>query len=301
MLLSHNDDVQSLIKYANINDDYAKNPPTRDVEDLIAAEPDSILIGAADGDAICPAFDNVAAAGIPIFTLDLEMFCDSAETASYNDSVQCATAAARLAIAEANRRNEVLNVYVIQGDPAFSVAAQRRDGFVDTINAEADGMVTTLVSPFMTFAAGPAADAVISAFPAHPELNAAYEPGGGMVRGVIEGLRTIDQLKPVGDPDHVWVVCFGIYPETVAYVQDELTVDAWAEYSPWATCDTAIKAQFKSVILGKSTPSFIKTTGRMFAAVDMPKGAPEWESVWAYLVMEGADFAPQDFGIIDFP
>lgn len=201
-------------------------------EDLCALKPDSILIGALEGKAICPGIDKMAAAGIAGFSDDNRTYCDSMVTITWNDSVECSKAAARFAIEDAKRMNKKLNILIIQGAKGAVCTPQRVEGFTDTIKEEGEGWVTTMVSDYCGFAAGPAADAVMSTLPAHPEINGIYETGGGMIDGVIEGLRTLGQLKPMDDPGHIWVAMFGLYPEGTDYVAEKI-VDGWSVYSPY--------------------------------------------------------------------
>jgi len=67
--------------------------------------------------------------------------------------------------------------------------------------------------PLITVTQGPpteardelAMNAIMDAFPTHPELNAIYL-NGGMFDGTIQALKALDRYYPIGDPRHVvWV------------------------------------------------------------------------------------------------
>jgi len=274
-------------------------------EDLCAIKPDSILIGALEGKAICPGIDKMADAGIPGFSDDNRTYCDSMVTITWNDSVECSKGAARLAIADAKRMNKPLNILIIQGAKGAVCTPQRVEGFTDTIAEEGEGLVTTMVSDFCGFAAGPAADAVISILPAHPEINGVYETGGGMIDGVIEGLRTLGQLKPIDDPGHIWVCMFGLYPEGTDYVAEKI-VDGWSQYSPYVCAGTAILAQFKYVCLGKPVPHEIMILGKSYSTRDIVVGSDEWNALDGVIMKAmktgTGEIKPlTNFGFIEWP
>lgn len=270
------------------------------LEDLIAAKPDSILVGSIAERAVCPAFDKCTQAGIAMFTLDFETHCDSTVCKIYNDSWLAACAAARGAIEYAKENNRHLNVYVIAGFPGLSVSVLREGGFIETVAAEGPEWVSTLLSPYCDYVDAKAADAVMAGFPAHPELNGIWETAC-MSKGCIEGLRTIGRLHPAGDPEHVWVCGYCGFPEITAYLEEGL-MDGFVVHSPIITTCTAVKVQFTYVLQGKPVPKYICTTGAYVKGEDVI-GTPEWDDVWGNIIRWGEEVTTQnlvDWGVYEF-
>jgi ABC-type sugar transport system substrate-binding protein len=93
-----------------------------------------------------------------------------------------------------------------------------------------------------------AANIVIDNFTTNPDLNAVFVHGGSG-SGIIEGLKSIDRLLPVGDPDHV-TVCTNDEGTAIVNWTREGFIDAFGSHQSWDLIDGVVKQAFMSTVVG---------------------------------------------------
>ena len=268
------------------------------LEDLIDKQPDAVLIHPVDGKAVAPTVDKLAAANIPVFHLDVIIPSDGIVAYSRHYSTDMGRAAGRYALEMAEKLGKHLNVYIIYGLMSMEIAIERGDGFIDAVSERPD-LVTAIKGPDCGWTHAPATDAIMTAFPANPEYNAVYEMGS-MGKGVVEGLRAIDRLTEVGDPDHVIVIA-NDEEKAVCGMVEERWIDAVVTHSPHHEIDTAMKQMFTSVILGKPVGNIV-TLSTTLTSEDA--GTPRWGVTWGVLMADEVpweEWPMLDLGMIEWP
>ncbi|MBN1862111.1 MAG: hypothetical protein JW790_00495, partial [Dehalococcoidales bacterium] len=147
----------------------------------------------------------------------------------------------------------------------------------------------------------PAADAVMSIVPANPEINCIFE-AGGMLGGVIEGLRSIGQLYPVGHPDHIFVIGLNDDGRAPEYLE-EGWIDGAIEHSTYKSCSESFKMFLMYTCMGESLP----VRDQVMDSVVYNQsffGTDTWELSWDVLVRAGVpmDQIPLiDWGYLPIP
>ena len=241
------------------------------METIIQQKPDAILIFPVDGNALVPVCEKAVEAGIPVFNIDAPVNSEVITCyVTYNDW-NIGKACADWLIN--NTGDEKINVYVLWGAFSMDIAHWRHDGFVDELKKYPE-KVTIMEGPDCGWQSEKAMDAIMSAWPSHPELNAIYQPGG-MTEGVVEAFRSLDRLYPAGDPKHVYFCTSDEDPSNMKGLREGY-IDIIATHSHWVMMDIAVKAILNKVILGREVPKIIRipSVGVTLDNVDDP--GPEW-------------------------
>ena len=228
------------------------------VEDQIAVQkPDCILMQPCSEALLAPVVDKASDAGIPTIAWDFDIFADNTVSCvrDYFIGDYGSNLLGEYFIELAERTGEHIYVFEIWGDMAVESSQHRHQGFHAAVDAHPD-LITVIESGDKGWwSVEAAADYVIDAFTAHPELNGTYQHGGGSA-GSLEGLRAIGRLLPIGDPDHVYISTND--SDTLGAIEmDAGTVDAFANHGGWHLSDVAVKIAFTHVVLGQPVPRFV--------------------------------------------
>ena len=156
----------------------------------------------------------------------------------------------------------------------FECCTSRTDGFHSIVDP--DPNIDVLVGPDCKANDELTMNAMLDAFPTHPELNAYYGNGGAFF-GVQEALKAMDRYYPIGDPRHVIWTGQDDFPTGLDAIHAGFC-DGLGHNSAWFNGDNTGQAIVNYLMLGKSVPKAIR--GPMYAVtpenVDKPayKGAP---------------------------
>ena len=208
---------------------------------------DAFMLLPIDTVSLIPKIEEITDKGIPCFSWGVIIPGPALVASCARDYVALGEAAGRAFAEYAEERGEPITVYELWGMYGHLDAEQRHEGLHNILDEHP--LVTVMESGECQFMAPLATDAIITTFSAHPEWDAIYDMGN-MAAGVIEGLRTIDRLYPIGDPKHVFVSCQDASPEAMTGLKDGY-VDVVTPHSPWDETDVLIKAIFHYVILGQ--------------------------------------------------
>lgn len=275
------------------------NTQVSQLEDTLGRSPDAVLIYPLDGQAVGPVVDRYGDAGIPVFNEEGTIPSEAVVTQVTHDMHLMGETAGKFAIETAKKIDKQLTVYVLYGDLRMGeVAITRGQGFLDAV-ADSE-WVTAVEGPDCGFTDAPAADAVISTFPANPELNGVYEMGC-MAFGAAEGLRTIEKLYPVGDPNHIFFVGNDEFQPVCELIEDGW-VDGVVSHSPYKELTTCVKVMFTNVILGEEVPDKIIIPSVIVSSDDV--GTEVWDLTWGNIMRRGTPFDELpvgDWGIFPTP
>jgi len=220
------------------------------IEAAIEKNVDAITINPVDSAGTAPAIDKCGQAGIPVFTLGVTSSSSYVTCNVAYDYAKQAASMGDVIVAQAEELGKHLYVYELWCPMSYSVCVDRSNAFNEAVKD----------NPLITVTQGPpcealddlAMNAIMDAFPAHPELNAICLEGG-MYAGTKEALKALNRWYPVGNPDHVvWTGCDG-FPVAVEASRDGY-IDGIGLNSPWAVGDTAAKLVLNHVCLGESVP-----------------------------------------------
>jgi len=224
-----------------------------DLEDLIVKKPDGVIIHPVDGDAAAPGADKLTAAGIPVFNYDVEVMSDNVLSFTTHNNVTMWKVIGEWTVDHFDKKGIPGVIYECQGAMEMRITGERHQGFLEAVEGSNVSLIT---GPDCAWADEECTNAVLAYVGAHPEVNGIYTHGG-MLKGASEGLRSLDRLYPVGDPDHVVAVTVDANDSTCALIRDGWA-DAVTDHSPWEQTDCCTKAAFHYVILGNPVPEYIE-------------------------------------------
>ena len=252
--------IKSLIKRSGA--DYISFDPGMDaqkqiayVEDLIAVKhPDAIIIMPVDEHMLAPVCEKAMAAGIDVYVWGFDLITDVGKgkvTTVCRDWEHGGTdLIGQYFVDYARKSSKRLNIYEVWGLRSQDLCQERHRGLHKIVDQ--CELITVTESPDCKWSDEIAANLVMDAFTAHPELNALYCQGGGGT-GAIEGLSAIGRLVPPDDPKHV-LCAFNDCDTRTVEVLDAGKIDAFGTHQAWDLCDVAVKLAFLHTILGQPIP-----------------------------------------------
>ncbi|MCK4696897.1 MAG: sugar ABC transporter substrate-binding protein, partial [Dehalococcoidia bacterium] len=226
------------------------------VEDCAAVtKPDAILMQPMNEALLAPAADKAWAAGIPVFSWDFDLYSDHT-VCTIHDHFRGdfgSNLIGEYLVNIAESEDKQINVFEIWGDMSVDSSHARHEGFHSAVDGhplitvtESGDLGWTSVELCSTY--------VMDAFTANPELNATYQHGGGCA-GSIEGLRAIDLLLPIGDPNHV-IIATNDSDSAGMLEMDNGFLDAFLNHGGWHISDVTPKIAMTYVCLGQPVPRF---------------------------------------------
>lgn len=253
------------------------------IEDQVTAgATDCIIILPVEEDLLVPACEWAMASGVPVFTWDTGFQPNKIVSSVHSDYAgpSGSSVLGDYFVQVAEETGEHIYIYEIWSVRAMAMFQERHAGFNRPLTDHP--LITVMESPDNMSLDAMATEFVMDAFTTHPELNGIYLQGGGGA-GVIEGLRAMGRLFPMGDPDHVITTMNDIETPVAAGLREGI-VDACGTHSPWELTDTVIKVAFTNVILGQPVPNDIRLDMKLVTGdnIDTLKlfGAPaDWTSM----------------------
>lgn len=214
---------------------------------MVRGDIDAVMLLPVETVGMIPKVEEMADKGIPCFNWSVLIPGPAPVSGSGLDYVKAGEMSGRAVAEYAEARGEPITVYWIWGSIGQTSSIEMTQGFHNILDPHP--LVTVVESPPCDWVPANATNAIIDTFSVHPEWNAISEMGA-MISGIIEGLRTIDRLYPIGDPRHVFVGSQGGEPSTMQYFEDSL-LDSCVLRDPWDETDCCIKSIFHYVILGQ--------------------------------------------------
>ena len=229
------------------------------LEDLAAVRRPDILVNHTCSEwGTVPAIDRCAAAGIQIYSYDLPLFSDNVQSHVHHwheGPLGSGINGEKFVeiVEETGQPLTILEVWCVR---ALLFSLQRHEGFYNAIKPLIDtGQITLIESIDNMGSEETAATIVIDNLTAHPEIDAIYMQCGGQA-GVISGLRAMEKLKPIGDPEHIIVNTYeGATPVMAEMVKGN--IDYVATHGPWDVCDLMVKVVLWDAVCGVDMPQDI--------------------------------------------
>ncbi|MBN2186551.1 MAG: sugar ABC transporter substrate-binding protein [Dehalococcoidia bacterium] len=279
-------------EYVSYNPDFDPQAQMAEVEDVITAGVDAIMIVPVDTELMKPSLEAAEAAGIPIFNYEMMMNSDKITYRQEPDSVELGRVCAEEFIKYAKSTGEHYYVYEIWGVMQMAGTQRRHQGLHEVLDQYPD-IVTVLESPACDYTPDLAMAAIMDTFPTHPELNAVIEQGS-MVQGVVEAFRSLGILHPVGDPNHI--PFFGIDDDAGAC---KAIRDGWCDgvtsHSPHENMDVVTKALLTKVCCGRDIPKEVLIPGHWITIENLDEPDYGAKKIWGEMPLD--DFA--QWGILD--
>lgn len=177
----------------------------------------AILISPVDDKAGSKLVEDANAAGIPVATVDSHVTQGGdVVIQSETDNYECGVAQANAMIERAD--GAPLKVLVVQGLKGSTAAAQREEGFRDTVAGESN--IEIVAEAYGAWSGTDSQQAVLNAFQSTPEINAIFNTSDVNTVGTVEALRQLDKLYPVGDPDHILMTSNDGFPYGLDFIRE---------------------------------------------------------------------------------
>lgn len=279
-------------EYKSYNPDFDPQAQMAEVEDVITAGVDAIMIVPVDTALMQPTLEAADAAGIPVFNYEMMMDSEKITYRQEPDSVELGNVCAEEFIKYAKSTGDHYNVYEIWGVMQMAGTQRRHQGLHEVLDQYPD-IVTILESPACNYTPDLAMAAVMDTFPTHPELNAVIEQGS-MVQGVVEAFRSLGILYSVGDPKHI--PFFGIDDDAGACkaIRSKYC-DGVTSHSPHENMDVVTKALLTKVCCGRDIPKKVLIPGHWVTLENLDNPQYGAEKTWGEMPLD--DFAR--WGILD--
>lgn len=241
--------------YTDAQGDTAKQ--VSDVEDIIAKDPDVILLAPREFEGLVPALEAAKAAGIPVVLIDRaakgEAGVDYTTLISANfiwEGQQCAQG-----LVERFGTEQPVNVVQITGTPGSSVAIDRQKGFEDELAKYPNfKIIATQNGEFTRSIAQAAMENIIQAH--GDEIDAVYGHDDECAIGAIQALKAAG-MKPGED---IAIYGVGGFKDAAVCIQAG-EMDGTVLCSPFFG-PTALDAAEK-IAAGEEVPTFIENPGYM--------------------------------------
>lgn len=221
-----------VLPMTDANNDAAKQ--ITDVTTLLGQGVDGLFIIVLDSKAIKPALDRAEEAGVPVVAMEQGPLEGKVAITVRGDSVL-------MGIHACEELGELLKgkgkVLELQGDLAGEIGVDRSKGFNDCMAEKYPGI--TVVSRPTEWAQEKATTAARTVLSTDPDVNGIYlHSDSAMLPGVVEVLKRLDRLAPVGEEGHIPLVTidgspFGLEQLREGYVDTILAapLEDYAKYS----------------------------------------------------------------------
>jgi len=218
------------------------------MEDLITVQkPDVIIFQSVNEKMLVPAVEKAAVAGIPSVIWDIDVFTDKKVSFILHDFAgeKGSNQVGKYFADRATKANKKLHILEIWGQRSLQTAQDRHTGFHKGVDS--CELIKVTESEDSNWSPEKAADIVANSLTADPTINAVFSHGGE-APGVVQGLRSINRLLPLDDPNHVIVATNDIDPLVAKSIDDGL-VDACGSHQACDLMDVATQVAFHHVVL----------------------------------------------------
>ena len=265
------------------------------VEDLYNLQPDALILWSIEESMMLPILNQYQAAGIDVYQEDHEILSPVIIGCSRHSGLGMGRSGGIFAMETAQKLNKQFKALVINGNLAATPGILRPLGFKTIAYDNPQWLTVILESVQCMWQDAPAQDATMDIMPSHPEINCIFEPGG-MLGGVIEGLRSLGMLYPVGDPNHIFVIGLNDDGRAPAYLE-EGWIDGAIEHSTYKTCGESFKMFLFYTCMGQSLPVRDQVLDSViYTPADM--GTEMWNLSWDVLARDGVPM--EEIPIIDW-
>lgn len=242
-------------KFTVYNAENKAETQAQQAQDIIVLQPDVVLLKPVDSSAIVPSVVNLNKEGIPVICIDTGAD-DGGEVLTLITSDQMKIGAVDAQYL--SQKYDEVYVASMMGPLESSIAQQRQDGFEKA--AEEAGNVHVLEDAKFdcTWDTNIAYTNTLDALQRHPEINAVWVMGDGMLTGVVAALKDADRYVPYGEEGHVAVVGVDATSDCLQLIR-EGAIDGSSEHNAAIHSDVAVRVII-DYLHGYSVPSDILFT-----------------------------------------
>lgn len=209
------------------------------IEDALVLNPDVLVVKPIDAVGVVPSLQKANAEGIPIIALDTGVEGDvKLLTHIQTDQYSLGSLNAEYVSAVASKSGVDAKVVTVLGDITSTIARDRQRGFNET--AAKKGNVTILAETESKWDPNTAYTATTDMFTRFPDANAVFIQADCMQDGVMQALRELGRLVPLGEDGHVTVVSVDGDPSGVKYISEDFC-DQCTEHNAALHSDIAFK------------------------------------------------------------
>lgn len=208
-------------KLITINANSNSSQQLTDIQNLITQGIDYLVVSPLDGAAVVPGVKQALDAGIPVISVADDIKTDITMTMNLDHVDAGKQQAANLLDFLTEKYGEPQGKIIdVQGTPG-TVSTGLRDQGLRELLEEYPGIeiVATVNGEWTTESANKVVSDVIQA---HPDIDGIYTASGDMAVGSLRVLDVAGMLKPIDDPEHVWVGGINGDPNAIQYVRDGL-------------------------------------------------------------------------------
>lgn len=208
------------------------------IEDSITKGVDAILLAPNNSEELVAGVKKANDAGVPVVVLDGNVAegCEVLASCTFDNK-----AGGKMAAEHLMEIADPCSVLECTGATGAYHAVRRGGGFEDEMATDSSYKV---IANDCSWDAETAQNATVDILSSNSEVNAVFTHNGEMVRGVIAGLKQINQLKKVGEEGHVPVVCIDGTPAELDYIRDGY-LDATVEQNPFDMGALAVDVAYK--------------------------------------------------------
>ncbi|MCQ5129965.1 substrate-binding domain-containing protein [Butyricicoccus faecihominis] len=203
------------------NADNEADTQASQINDVIAAGVDCIVLAPVDADAMADSVTAINEANIPVTLIDRTVTEGKFVSVNQADNVQCGYQGATALVDQAKEQGidiKDLKVLELMGDQASTSGLERSQGFQQA----AKELGFTIVSSLPTYwQSDTAYNDTLDAFQADPNINAIYCASDGvMADSVINALDQMQLLKKKGEDGHIIITTVDGTPGVIDYIKD---------------------------------------------------------------------------------
>jgi ABC-type sugar transport system substrate-binding protein len=271
------------------------------VEDLYNMQIDALILWSIEESMMLPILNQYQTAGIDVYQEDHEILSPVIIGCARHSGLGMGRDGGFFAMETAQKLNKQFKALIINGYLGATPGIVRPLGFKTIAYDNPQWLTIVAESVECMWQDAPAQDATMDIMPAHPEINCIFEPGG-MLGGVIEGLRSLGMLYPVGDPNHIFVIGLNDDGRAPDYIEQGW-IDGAIEHSTYKSVSESFKMVLLHTCMGESLPVRDQVMESVIYTPD-DIGTDMWNLSWDILARDGVpmDQIPLiDWGYLPIP
>ena len=210
-------------------------------QDLLVTKPDVVVVKPADSGAIVPAIRQLNGAKIPVLSLDVRAD-PGAETICHiqSDQVQLGGLGARYLANEFRKQGKIGKVISIMGQLEIVLGRERQAGFEAEAAKNTDALQMLDYKVEAKWVNEAAYQATKDGFIRYPDANAIFVMSDCMLVGVLQALKELDKLYPIGDPRHIAIASIDADENGIKAIRDG-TLDVAVEHNAALHSDIGVR------------------------------------------------------------
>jgi ABC-type sugar transport system substrate-binding protein len=224
--------------------------------DLLVTKPDFVVLKPADSSAIVPALRQLNEANIPVLSVDVRPDAGGQTlTHIQSDQLKLGGLGAKYLADTFRREGRTGQVISIMGQLEIVLGRERQAGFEEEAAKNSDVLTMLDYKVEAKWTNELAYTATKDGFTRYPEANAIFVMSDCMLVGVLQALRELDKLYPVGDPRHIAIASIDADENGIKAIRDGY-LDVAVEHNAALHSDIAVRAII-DYFHGKAIPAEI--------------------------------------------